>query len=170
MSPICNLKQLGFVGYLIIKLLKTTIMNSPQIKTVKYRDEIAAIKNIRTQVFQQEQGVSAELEFDGLDLEATHFLAYIDNKPVGTARIRKIDAETAKIERLAVLPLARKQGIGKQLMFAALKAIALQNKTTVIVHAQEYIAPLYQQLGFETVGEKFSEAGINHVKMVKQLS
>ena len=145
-------------------------MNSLQIKTVKYQAEIAAIQDIRTKVFQQEQGVAAELEFDGKDAEATHFLAYLDNEAVGTVRIREIDAKTTKIERLAVLPQVRKQGIGKQLMFAALDAIALANKTTVIVHAQEYIVPLYQQLGFAIVGEKFSEAGINHVKMVKQLS
>ena len=94
----------------------------------------------------------------------------MNNKAVGTARIREIDPETSKIERLAVLPLARMQGVGKKLMSAALDKIARQNKTTVIVHAQEYIAPLYQQLGFEIVGEKFNEAGIAHVKMVKQLS
>ena len=144
-------------------------MNSLQIKAVNYQDEITAIKNIRTKVFQEEQGVSVELEFDGLDADAIHFLAYIDNQAVGTTRIREIDSKTSKIERLAVLPQARNRGVGKQLMSAALKAIAKQDRTIAIVHAQEYITFLYQQLGFEAVGEKFSEAGILHVKMVKQL-
>ena len=145
-------------------------MDSLQIRTVQYRDEIGAIKHIRTKVFQEEQGVAADLEFDGLDAEAIHFLAYVNNKPVGTARIREIDSNTTKIERLAVLPQARHQGIGSKLMSAALETIARQNKTTVVVHAQEYIASLYQRLGFKIVGERFSEAGIDHVKMVKQLS
>lgn len=141
-----------------------------EIKIVSYQAEIAAIKNIRTIVFQEEQGVAAELEFDGLDATATHLLAYLNNQAVGTTRIRDIDANTAKIERLAVLPVARNQGIGKKLMLAALEAIAQQHKSLAIVHAQAYIAPLYQQLGFEIIGEKFSEAGITHVKMIKQLS
>ena len=140
-----------------------------QIETVDYQNEIAAIAQIRTTVFQHEQGVSAELEFDGKDASAIHLLAYLDNKAVGTARIREIDASTAKIERLAVLPEARKQGIGRKLMETALKAISQRNKSSVIVHAQEYIASLYQQLGFVIVGERFNEAGITHVKMVKQL-
>ena len=140
-----------------------------QIKTVDYRNEIAAIAQIRTTVFQHEQGVSAELEFDGKDVSAIHLLAYLDNKAVGTARIREIDAGTAKIERLAILPEARKQGIGRKLMETALKVISEQNKSSVIVHAQEYIASLYQQLGFVIVGERFNEAGITHVKMVNQL-
>ncbi|MCC0178107.1 GNAT family N-acetyltransferase [Waterburya agarophytonicola K14] len=145
-------------------------MDSLQIKTVGYQAEIAAIKHIRTKVFQEEQGVSAELEFDGLDADTTHFLAYINHEAVGTARIREIDRDTTKIERLAVLPQARKQGIGKKLMSAALEVISDQNKIRAIVYSQEYITPLYQGLGFEIVGEKFSEAGMSHVKMVKQLS
>lgn len=140
------------------------------IKVVKYKAEISVIKQIRTEVFQKEQGVAAELEFDGLDNDATQLLAYMNGKAVGTARVREIDRNTAKIERLAVLPEARKQGVGKELMRAALEIIAEQNKSTVLVHAQVYIADLYKQLGFETVGEEFSEAGIPHVKMSKQLS
>lgn len=145
-------------------------MNLLQIETVRYQDRMTAIKHIRTKVFQEEQEVSAKLEFDGLDDDATHLLAYLDDKPVGTARIREIEADTFKIERLAVLPKARKRGVGRQLMEQALAIISQTDKSSVIVHAQEYIAQLYQQLGFEIVGEKFSEANIAHVKMVKQLS
>ena len=143
-------------------------MNSILIKTVKYQAEIAAIREIRTKVFQQEQGVPLELEFDGLDDTSVHLLAYLNGKAVGTCRIRKIDADTVKIERLAVLSEARGQGIGKQLMEKAL-TVSQVDKSLVIVHAQEYIAKLYQQLGFKIIGEKFNEAGIVHVKMIKQL-
>lgn len=146
------------------------MINSFSVKTVNYQDEIVAIKQIRVKVFQEEQKVAAELEFDGLDDRATQLLAYIDDKAVGTARIREIDCHTAKIERLAVLRSARKQGVGKHLMLAALEIIARQNKTIAIVHAQTYIVQLYKNLGFQTVGEEFSEAGIAHVKMSKQLS
>jgi len=146
------------------------MVNTLNIKIVNYHDEIVAIKQIRIRVFQKEQGVAAKLEFDGLDDRATQLLAYMNNEAVGTARIREIDRHTAKIERLAVLPKARKQGVGKQLMLTALKIIAGQNKIMAIVHAQTYIAQLYQDLGFVIEGEEFSEAGIAHVKMSKQLS
>lgn len=143
-------------------------MNSLQIKVVDYRHEIDTIKQIRTRVFQQEQGVAAELEFDGLDEAATHLLADLDNQAIGTARIREINADTVKIERLAVLKNFRKQGIARQLMIFALNIVA--DKTWVIVHAQEYIASLYRELGFAIVGDKFTEAGIVHLKMIKHLA
>lgn len=144
-------------------------MDSPRIETVQYQDRMVAINQIRTKVFQEEQGVSAKLEFDGLDAGATHLLAQINGQAIGTARIRELDGDTVKIERLAVLPDYRKQGIGKQLMRSALSAVTQRGKSLVLVHAQEYVVQLYQQLGFEVVGEKFNEAGIPHVKMIKQL-
>ena len=139
------------------------------IETVEYSEQKKAIKTIRKQVFQIEQGVTEELEFDGLDESATHLLAYWKNQPVGTARIRKITEKTAKIERLSVLPLARRQGIGKALMEKAIEIIRIQNYHTVVIHAQEYVKSLYQKLGFEQVGNVFEEANIPHVKMTKKL-
>ena len=140
-----------------------------QIKQVEYQAEKADIRHIRTKVFQEEQGVAAELEFDSWDDSVVHLLAYLNGQAIATTRIRDIDASTAKIERLAVLPEFRRQGIGKQLMEAALKTIAPSQKSQVVVHAQEYVTPLYQQLGFVVVGDRFSEAGMTHVKMLKQL-
>jgi predicted GNAT family N-acyltransferase len=142
-------------------------MNNLTIKQVKYTEEITAIQTIRRQVFQQEQGVSPELEFDGQDDEAIHLLAYISDRAVGTTRIRFINLTTAKIERLAVLPLARGQGIGKKLMESASAIVEQNNGEKIIVHAQAYIKELYKTLGFEQVGDEFAEAGIPHVKMIK---
>ncbi|BAZ45369.1 GCN5-related N-acetyltransferase [Chondrocystis sp. NIES-4102] len=145
------------------------MINSLEIKIVPYQSEITAIRNIRSIVFLQEQKIAPELEFDGLDATAIHLLGYLNSQPVATARIRELDSKTAKIERLAVLPEARKQGMGEKLMQVAIETITQQQKSTAIVHAQAYIARLYHRLGFEIVGEEFKEAGITHVKMVKQL-
>ena len=123
-------------------------MSSLKIETVEYQDAISDINSIRIEVFQEEQGVSPELEFDGKDNDAIHLLAYLDEKAVGTSRIRAIDKNTAKIERLAVLPEARRKGVANQLMSAALEIIKEQNKTMAIVHAQEYIISLYQKTFF----------------------
>jgi predicted GNAT family N-acyltransferase len=144
-------------------------MNQIEIKIATHQEELKLIKAIRKSVFQEEQGVAQELEFDGLDEISIHLIAYLNNQPVGTSRIRNLDEPTAKIERLAVLPRARGQGIGKKLMEKALEIIANQNQEKIIIHAQEYIKNLYLQLGFEQKGETFIEAGIAHVKMIKQL-
>jgi predicted GNAT family N-acyltransferase len=144
-------------------------MNQLSIKTLVYPEAFVEIKAIRCAVFQEEQGVDPALEFDGLDETATHLLAYLDEQPVGTARIRYLEQQTAKIERLAVLSTARGLGIGKKLMVKALDVAEKNNTQDVVVNAQEYVKALYQQLGFEQVGERFEEAGIVHIKMIKRL-
>lgn len=144
-------------------------MNPITIECVNYKERISAIQAIRIQVFQIEQGVDPSLEFDGLDETAVHLLAYLDNQPVGTARIRYPNNQTAKIERLAVLSQARGKGIGKRLMEKALEIAAKRDVQEVAIHAQEYVKGLYQQLGFEQEGGTFDEAGIPHVKMRKPL-
>ncbi len=144
-------------------------MNKTTLKLVKYTDNSSEIKAIRTQVFQIEQGVDPEIEFDGKDETAEHLLAYLDNQPVGTARIRYLNPKTAKIERLAVLSTARGLGIGKKLMEKAVEVAAQNDVEEVVIHAQDYVKSLHQKIGFEQVGERFDEAGIPHVKMLKRL-
>lgn len=139
------------------------------IKIAELPQELPAIEEIRCLVFQKEQGVTPELDFDGQDEVADQIIAYVNNEAVGTARIRYLDEKTAKIERLAVLSTARGQGIGKKITEKALEVIAQRNREEALIHAQEYIMGLYQQLGFQQEGEKFEEAGISHVKMRKKL-
>ncbi len=138
------------------------------IKSVEFPEELTAIKGIRIAVFQEEQGVNPVLEFDGKDEISDHLIAYLNEEVVGTARIRYLDEKTAKIERLAVLPTARGQGIGKKIMENALQLIANKNIPEVVIHAQEYVKDLYKKLNFVEEGEIFEEASIPHVTMRKK--
>lgn len=144
-------------------------MNNVVIKVVDLPEELTAIQAMRNSVFQKEQGVDPALDFDGQDEISQQLIVYLDDRYVGTARIRYLDDKTAKIERLAVLPIARGQGIGKKIMEKALEVIASNNIPEVVIHAQEYVKGLHQQMGFEEEGEIFEEAGIRHVKMRKWL-
>jgi predicted GNAT family N-acyltransferase len=144
-------------------------MNNLLIQPVVYTEKATIIHAIRRTVFQEEQGVAAELELDGRDEAAEHVLAYLDGQPVGTVRARFLDGKTAKIERLALLPSARGKGIGQKLMQAAIEIIEKNHECEeIIIHAQKYIQELHKKLGFEPIGETFYEAGIPHIKMIKR--
>ncbi|MBD0390802.1 MAG: GNAT family N-acetyltransferase [Nostoc sp. C3-bin3] len=140
-------------------------MSNLVIKIADLPEEFPAIAAIRKSVFQEEQGVDPALEFDGKDETSQHLIAYLDDKAVGTTRIRYLDDKTAKIERLAVLSTVRGQGIGKKIMQNALQIIASKNIREVVIHAQTYVKVLYQKLDFVEEGEIFEEAGITHVIM-----
>ncbi|XHX78180.1 MAG: GNAT family N-acetyltransferase [Stenomitos frigidus ULC029] len=145
-------------------------MNNLVIKVANFSNDFPAIQQIRSLVFQIEQGVAAELEFDGKDETAAHLLALLDHQPIGTARIRTLNAQTAKIERVAVLKAARGLGVGKGIMLEALSLLTQAKMAEAHIHAQAAVQSFYKQLGFEPEGSFFSEAGIPHIKMKKRLT
>lgn len=137
------------------------------IEIVETRD-LATCQEIRRIVFIEEQGVPVEEELDGRDETALHFVAMLESKPVGTARLLMSD-NGGKIGRVAVLKEARGTGLGKALILAAVEKCRGMGFVTVTLGAQTSAIGFYEALGFETVGPEFMDAGIPHRKMVCDL-
>ena len=73
------------------------------IKTADTKSELEECFRLREEVFIIEQSVPVDMERDEHDATALHFLALIDAKPVGTARVvLKDNGTVAKIGRVAV--------------------------------------------------------------------
>ena len=115
-------------------------------------------------MFIKGQNVSQELEIDGLDDESEHVIARLDEKPIGCARIRYVDGK-AKLERIAILEQYRGKGYGKKLMEFLVDYCRKKDVSGITMNAQYYLLDFYKSLGFEPVGEKFLEAGIEHIEM-----
>ena len=139
------------------------------IRIAESQSDIRKALDIRFQVFVDEQNVPKDLEQDGLDKECLHFLAFADEQPVGTGRLREIDTDTVKIERMAVLKNYRNLGIGRQMLDRMLEYIHSAGYKNTILHAQEKAADFYQRAGFQPRGDIFYEADIPHLKMVKRV-
>jgi predicted GNAT family N-acyltransferase len=120
-------------------------------------------------VFVEEQGISAELEFDGLDSDAVHVVALHRDEIVGTARVRFIADNQAKVERMAISGPFRRKGIGKALVAFLIAESKTRQAKQVVLHAQHNVVPFYRSRSFEEVGPPFWEAGIKHLKMQMQL-
>ena len=127
--------------------------------------ERATCLAIRTAVFVHEQGVPLDEEIDEHEATATHLLAFVDGRPVGTLRWRVVPSATAKIERVAVLCEARGLGIGRLLMGEVLRQIAATGIGSAVLNAQTGASTFYLRLGFQLDDEPFDEAGIEHVRM-----
>jgi predicted GNAT family N-acyltransferase len=145
------------------------LLASLQIHRCSFQDFRRDIAPVRETVFQQEQGVDSTLDWDGLDDQCDHLVAYILKKPVGVARLRSLDATIAKLERVAVLKVWRGLGIGQALVNAAIDVAITQGVTILTLHAQLPSVPFYEALGFNASGQSFLEAGIEHLKMIKKL-
>lgn len=132
-------------------------------------EERAQAFAIRRRVFQDEQGVPAEEEFDADDDRAIHVLATIGGEPVGTGRL-VFHPTYAKIGRMAVLKQHRRCGVGRALMEALISAAAEHHCTHLVLHAQVQAMPFYNALSFHVVGDEFEEAGIPHRRMERSFT
>ncbi|MBK8398143.1 MAG: GNAT family N-acetyltransferase [Leptospiraceae bacterium] len=120
--------------------------------------------SIRKEVFVEEQHVPLEEEYDEFEETSIHFLAFIDNKAVGTARIRTTE-KGIKLERFCVLKNYRKMGVGKSLVNKLLNECNNFPKSQVYLYAQKIAQNFYSKFGFEAKGEIFLDAGIEHIEM-----
>ncbi|MGB3616781.1 MAG: GNAT family N-acetyltransferase [Catalinimonas sp.] len=123
---------------------------------------------IRRRVFVEEQKVPHREEYDQHEGTSNHYLA-VDavHTPCGTARWRVTDYGI-KLERFAVDANFRHRGVGTALVEAILKDLKhhpLGPGKKIYLHAQLPAVALYRKFGFESVGEQFTEAGIEHCKM-----
>ncbi|MCJ7801356.1 MAG: GNAT family N-acetyltransferase [Candidatus Marinimicrobia bacterium] len=136
---------------------------SIEIKQITNSADLEQAFAIRRQVFCIEQNVSEEIEMDEFDEDATHILAYINDKPVGTARWRFTE-NGAKMERFAVLIEYRGKGVGEALVNYTLGK--LKDYDYIYLNAQESVIKFYEKFGFDVVGDRFYEADIPHKMMI----
>jgi predicted GNAT family N-acyltransferase len=122
---------------------------------------------IRTEVFVKEQHVDPKLEYDIFEEKALHYLVFLNKKPVATARWRETE-KGIKLERFAVLTECRNSGVGAELLKVVLDDVKKTGKA-VYLHAQLRAVPFYERQGFVKIGETFTEAGIEHYKMILEV-
>jgi len=117
---------------------------------------------VRLEVFVQEQQIPLALEQDSADADALHVL--IRNRlglPMATGRLLQASPGVGQIGRLAVKREQRGGGLGR----VALKALM----AAVMLHAQTSAQSFYTAQGFIPRGEVFTEAGIGHLEMARDL-
>ena len=132
-----------------------------KIEPVSWQHSREDLARIRQQVFVQEQGVSIEDEWDDADENANHFLARLNNQPVGCARL----LENGKIGRMAVLAEYRGRGIGDALLKTVIDYAREQGHRELFLDAQTQALDFYAHFGFVADGPEFQDAGITHRRM-----
>lgn len=119
-------------------------------------------QSIRYDVFVIEQKVPAELEWDEMDVQCIHAVAYDANGvALGTGRL----LPDGHIGRMAVRKQARGLGVGAKLLLALMNEAKKRGDKYVRLNAQISAEPFYQRYGFTRGGEAFVEAGIVHIHM-----
>lgn len=132
--------------------------------------ELYSFLKLRTDVFFIEQRIDEE-ELDNRDQEPSTLHYWIPDAAGTAAYLRVLfddqpehrDAHRV-VGRVVVRADRRGEGLA-QLLFA--RVLEQFGSESLLLHAQEYIAPLYAKSGFEPFGPVYMEAGIPHISMYR---
>jgi len=148
------------------------------IRPARDEAEVQQAQRLRVRVFCDEQGVSRDLELDGLDDESVQLVALDETGVVATCRLRLIGdapaqetgaAPECKLERMVVESRLRRLGVGGKLLAAAEDWGRDEGAVAMVLNSQIRAEPFYASHGYAAEGEAFMEAGIEHVRMRKAL-
>ena len=139
-----------------------------EVRRARGEQELAAVIELRHQVFCDEQGVPEREELDGRDHEAMHLVAVSGSEVLATCRLLFV-GPTVQFSRLAVRPSARRRGIASALLERADEETRAGGARRLVLHAQTYARSLYEAAGYEPRGRIFMEAGIEHIAMEKYI-
>jgi N-acetylglutamate synthase-like GNAT family acetyltransferase len=112
-------------------------------------------------------------EYPGMEEAFEHFVAVVDHpsgaRVVGCALLRPDYPErgSGKVMQVAVDPQRQGEGIGRQLIIAVEShGFGRLGLGEIFCHAQLSAVPFYERLGWRIDSDVFSEAGIDHRKLV----
>lgn len=137
-------------------------------------DEFFEIAALRAEVFYVEQRID-EQEFDAADrAPSTRHLWIADGDDRVVAYLRIVEADEPEFGdarysfgRVIVRADRRGEGLAQRLIDVV---IARVGGFPMVLHAQEYIVPLYAKYGFVIAGDVYVEAGLPHVMMYRPAS
>ena len=148
--------------------------NSIRAEVVTTYEQLLHAYAIRAICFMEEHGVKATQTFDGNDYQATHLILYIDDEPIGTARIRWFK-DFAKFERSSIRPAYRDIRVIKACAQFAFEHAARKGYDKIITHATPKYARMWRTLlGFKQVEGKapvyFAGHAEPYIELVKLLA
>ena len=139
------------------------------VRRIRLAWEMEGAYSLRNLVFVQEQGVSKEIERDDLDDNAIHVIALNGPLVIGTGRLVLTSLKFGVIGRMAVKKSSRRKGIGARMLALLENEAMAHNLQRISLHAQEHAKAFYLLQGYREDGDIFTEAGIEHRQMYKDL-
>jgi ElaA protein len=130
--------------------------------------ELYQMLRLRSEVFVVEQQCIF-LDMDNKDQDCWHLLGWKSHLLAAAARLVPpgVVYDEMSIGRVVTSPQARRAGIGRLLMEAAIeRSYALFGNNPIRIGAQLYLEKFYSSLGFATAGNIYLEDGIQHVEML----
>ncbi|TAG44724.1 MAG: GNAT family N-acetyltransferase [Betaproteobacteria bacterium] len=136
-----------------------------QVKTVTWQDDQSTLKDIRFEVFVEEQGVPAAEEVDRWDPLCIHAIAWVDGIAAGCGRL----LPDGHIGRMAVRKPWRGRNIGAAVLEHLIERSRQRGDVRSVLSAQTHAIGFYEKFGYAAYGPEYLDCDIPHRDMQKFL-
>jgi hypothetical protein len=147
--------------------------NDIHVQVVTSAEQFMHAIAIRAICFMEESGLTADQAIDGNDYQATHFVIYAKQEPIGATRIRWF-RDFAKIERTGFRSAYRNARVLKRSSDFVFDHVARKGYQLLVTHAEPKYARVWEMiLGFERVEGRppvVTEGHEPYIELVKRLS
>lgn len=113
------------------------------------------------------------LHFDPRELlaerDSFHLACRLGGRLVGCVVLKPLDNRQVRLRQMAVAEGFQRRGIGRRLVTYAESFLRRQGYREIVLHARQTAAGFYEALGYAEEGERFTEVGIPHFRMRKEL-
>ncbi len=140
------------------------------IKEIVYQsDEYHSELALRDRILRKPLGLSLYDEKLDQEQQDVHLGAFQNGALLGVLILTKLEHGDFKMRQVAVDEHFHGHGIGKRLVLHAEEYARKKGASRIVLHSRNTAIVFYEKLGYQTVGEEFTEVTILHKKMLKQL-
>ncbi len=142
-----------------------------EISYIDYRaPEYHEVWQLRENVLRIPLGMSLKNENLDMDAGDTIFIAKYDGAVIACLMLHHIGDPVVKFRQMAVDAQWQGKGVGARLIAAAEAHAVSKGYSTVILHARQVVCGFYESQGYYITSSVFTEVGIPHVIMKKDLT
>ncbi len=144
-----------------------------EIKTIRATEtwQQAGAYYVRIQGMARQHGITLRREFDEHDAPDTKYIVLTDaDFPVATCRFYALDADSAMIGRVVVLPEYRGKGLGKRVVAEAEAWLRELGYSKAVVESRDVAVTFYEKLGYVVTDQRIIHGDtFDCVRMEKML-
>ena len=141
------------------------------VRTVVFgSSEYEATIELRRTVLRRPLGLDFTPEQLALEASDVHLAVFANGGAIACLVLTPKDSTTLKRRQVAVRDDGQGKGIGRRLVEASERWAEKRGYARIILSARETAVPFYLRLGYRTEGEPFTEVGLPHRAMSKDLS
>jgi tRNA(adenine34) deaminase len=131
------------------------------VKTATWQDDAATLKQIRFEVFVEEQKVPADEEVDKWDPLSIHAIAWVDGQAAACGRL----LPDGHIGRMAVRKPFRGKNLGAAVLLHLMGRARQRGDRESVLSAQTHALGFYEKYGFVAEGDEYLDCDIPHRDM-----